>query len=90
MTNVFPMVNLTPNTPLIHTSFTYSKWNMYLKLIFWAYLKMMVKSGLEKIFMKSLHAQEVFITKKFSNKNDLLCPWMDSNKMFCDVCTYNK
>ena len=25
---------LTPNTPLIHISFTYSKWNMYLKLIF--------------------------------------------------------
>ena len=27
---------LTPNTPLIHTLFTYSKWNMYLKLTFLA------------------------------------------------------
>ena len=24
----FSIVYLTPNTPLIHTSFTYSKWNM--------------------------------------------------------------
>jgi hypothetical protein len=27
---------LTRNTPLIHTLFTYSKWNMYPKLMIWA------------------------------------------------------
>ena len=35
-TNVCHSLNIwTPNTPLIHTLFTYSKWNVYLKLHFW-------------------------------------------------------
>jgi len=56
----------------------------------------MVKSGLEKIFLKFLHAQTIFLIHKnaqigkFSNKNDLLCAWWDFNKFFCDVCTYDK
>ena len=41
--NVFCKIYLTPNMPLIHTWFTYSKWNMYTKSIF--LVKMMVKSG---------------------------------------------
>ena len=42
----------------IQLSFTCSKRNMYLKLIFWH--KMMVKSGLEKIVLKFLHASKLF------------------------------
>ena len=58
-------------------------------------LKMMMKSGLEKIVLKFLHAQFFFTSKnapkgKFSNKNDLFCARWDYNKLFCDVCTYNK
>ena len=66
-------------------------------------LKMMVKSGLEKIFLKFLHAQGLFQTSwftlykwgfrskyKFSTKNDLLCAWRDFNRNFFDVCTYNE
>ena len=43
---------LTPIMPLIHAWFTYSKWNTHGINIF--YLKMMMKSGLEKIFLKFL------------------------------------
>ena len=46
-------------------------------------LKMMVKSGLGKIILKSLHAQSYFSyfigifvqNYKFSNKNDILCAY---------------
>jgi len=35
--------------------------------------------------------REIFASNcKFSNKNDLLCPWRDFNKTFCCVSTYHK
>ena len=47
-------------------------------------LKMMVKSGLEKIFLKFLHAGDYFLllhksvqNHKFSNKNNHLPAWRD-------------
>ena len=47
-------------------------------------LKMMVKSGLEKIFLKFLHAEHYFPllhksaqNHKFSNKNNYLPAWRD-------------
>ena len=47
-------------------------------------LKMMVKSGLEKIFLKFLHARDYFLllrksdpNHKFSNKNNYLPEWRD-------------
>ena len=49
-------------------------------------LKMMMKSGLEKIILKFVHASNC----KFSNKNDLLCGWRDFNKTFCGISTYHK
>ena len=66
---------LTPNMQLIHASFTYSKWNMWLILTFLA-LKMMVKSDLEKTLLKFLYVQSLFckiFNCKFSNENYLLC-----------------
>ena len=41
-------------------------------------LKMMVKSGLEKIFFKFLHAQN----HKFSNKNNQVPAWRDFKIIF--------
>ena len=50
--------HLTPNTPLIHTSFTYSKWNMGeicgLKFHLWY-----VHTS-QKVLLKSLHAQRIW------------------------------
>ena len=47
-------------------------------------LKMMVKSGLEKIFLKFLHAEAIFFyvirfaqNPKYSNKNNQLPAWRD-------------
>ena len=102
----FYLGTLAPNTPLIHTLFKYSKWNMYLKLIF------LVKYDGEKLSRKNIYEippcakpfseiifyfiERRFLSQncKFSNKNDLLCAWMDFNNFFCDVCktvsTYNK
>ena len=52
-------------------------------------LKMMVKSGLEKIFLKFLHARDYFPllhksaqNHKFSNKNNYLPAWRDFKKKF--------
>jgi hypothetical protein len=63
-------------------------------------LKMMVKSGLEKIFLKFRLFQKIFfITEfalwaqkcKFSNKNDTFCAWRDFKKKFVIyICTYIK
>ena len=63
-------------------------------------LKMKVKSGLEKIFLKFLYAQAISYqmnlphnnarSSKFSDKNDLLCALRDFYKKFCDLCTYYK
>ena len=89
---------LTPNTPLIHTSFTYSKLNMDEIRGLKVYLSYVHTS--QKFLLKSLHAQKVsflllnlhFCAQKckFSNKNDTFCAWRDFNKNFCDVCTYIK
>ena len=52
-------------------------------------LKMMVKSGLEKIFLKFLHAGDYFLLlhkcaqiHKFSNKNNYLPAWRDFKIIF--------
>ena len=50
-------------------------------------LKMIVKSGLEKIFLKFLHAGDYFPLKsaqnhKFSNKNNHLPAWRDLKIFF--------
>ena len=52
-------------------------------------LKMMVKSGLEKIFLKFLHARDYFLllhksaqNHKFSNKNNYLSAWKDFKIIF--------
>ena len=52
-------------------------------------LKMMVKSGLEKIFLKFLHEGDYFSllqksvqNQKFSNKNNHLPAWRDFNINF--------
>ena len=53
-------------------------------------LKLMVKSGLEKIFMKSLHAQEVFYIKIVNSvikMTSFAQGWIPIYKMFCDVDT---
>ena len=54
-------------------------------------LKMMVKSGLEKIFLKFLHAGDYFPllhksaqNHKFSNKNNYLPAWRDFKINFLD------
>ena len=54
-------------------------------------LKMMVKSGLEKIFLKFLHAEDYFLllhksalNHKFSNKNNYLPAWRDFKIIFLD------
>ena len=54
-------------------------------------LKMMVKSGLEKIFLKFLHAGDYFHllhksaqNHKFSNKNNYLPAWRDFKINFLD------
>ena len=65
--------------------------------------KMTVKSGKEKIFWNSsmrepfsfhsfyLIERRTFAQNyKFINTNDLVCPWRDFDKRFCDECTYNK
>ena len=65
-------------------------------------LIMMMKSGLEKILLKSLHAQshflKIFFTSwrgdflqkkyKFSNKKDPPCAWRDYKKSIHGVCKY--
>ena len=64
---------------------------------------MMVKSGLEKIFLKFLkaeaiffelillHRKEAFATNyKFSYKNDVISAWRDFKKNLCVVCRYDK
>ena len=60
-------------------------------------IKMMLKRGLEKIFLKFLHAGDYFPllhksaqNHKFSNENNYHPAWRDFNKTFCDVCTYHK
>ena len=48
-------------------------------------LKMIMKSGLEKIILKFLHAQKKrrFDQKyKFSNKNDMVCAWRNFKNIF--------
>ena len=52
-------------------------------------LKMMVKSGLEKIFLKFLHAGDYFLllhksaqNHKFSNKNNYVPAWRDFKIIF--------
>ena len=52
-------------------------------------LKMIVKSGLEKIFLKFLHAEDYFPllhksaqNHKFSNKNNYLPSWRDFKIIF--------
>ena len=52
-------------------------------------LKMMVKSGLEKIFLKFLHAGDYFLllhksaqNQKFSNKKNYLPAWRDFKILF--------
>ena len=65
---------------------------------------MMVKSGLEKILLKFLHAESLFLdlliylikgrifalNYKFSNKNDHVCAWKDFNSTSCILSTYPK
>ena len=66
-------------------------------------LKMMVKSGVEKIFFKFLHGQGLFQTSWFStemlgfrskNTNSVIKMTFFAHggisKIFCDLCTYNK
>ena len=60
-------------------------------------LKMMMKSGLEKIVLKFLRCAKLFVLLhknaqncKFSNKNDLLCAWWDFTKKIVMYCKYNK
>ena len=52
-------------------------------------LKMMVQSGLEKIFLKFLHAGDYFLllhksdqNHKFSNKNDMVSAWRNFKNIF--------
>jgi hypothetical protein len=54
-------------------------------------LKMMMKSGLEKIFLKFLHAGDYFPllhksaqNHKFSNRNNYLPAWRDFKILFLD------
>ena len=67
-------------------------------------LKMMMKSGPEKIYFKIPPCAKPFLEDlfffiergifesncKFSNKNDLLCARRDFNKTFCGISTYHK
>ena len=56
---------------------------------------MMVKSGLEKIFLKLLHAQAIFYQMNLphrkdqkyevSEKNDMVCAWKSFQKKSCDM-----
>ena len=74
-----------PNTSYLTDSyiiFTLKMESVYKNTIFG--LKMMVKSGLEKIFLKFLHVRDYFIllhksaqNHKFSNKNNYLPTWRD-------------
>ena len=60
-------------------------------------LKMMVKSGLEKIFLKFLHAEAIFFkfilltsfeeNHKFSTKNNQLPAWRKIGNIFFAICT---
>ena len=50
---------LTHDMAMIQALFTSSKWNMDETLPFFS-LKMIVKSGLEKIFLKLLHSEAIF------------------------------
>ena len=70
------------------TSFLPSKWNLYPKIILFG-LKMMVKSGPEKIILKFLHAADYFPllhksdqSHKSSNKNNYLPAWRDFKIIF--------
>ena len=54
-------------------------------------LKIMVKSGLEKIFVKFFHAGDYFLllhksaqNNKFSNENNYLPAWRDFKMFFLD------
>ena len=79
---------LTRLTWLIHTSdFTLKMESVSKNTIFGP--KMMVKSGLEKIFLKFLHAGDYFPllhksaqNKRFSNKNNYLPSWRDFKRFF--------
>ena len=87
---------LTHKAMIQQPSFTSSKWNLG--------LKMMVKSGVEKIFLKLLYTcgnpfldpfiyfkKRIFAPNdKLSNKNDFVSAWRDFNKKNCGVCTYDK
>ena len=67
-------------------------------------LKMMMKSGLEKIFLEIPPCAKPFsdlliyfikvrifaLNYKFSNKNDLVCAWRDFNFTSCVLSTYPK
>ena len=60
-------------------------------------IKIMMKSGLEKIFFKFLHAEAIFfefilltsfeVNHKFSNKNNQLPPWRKIRYIFFAICT---
>ena len=70
-----------------YTFFTLKMESVYKNTIFG--LKMMVKSGVVKIFLKLLHAAEYFPllhkciqNHKFSNKNNYLPPWRDFKIIF--------
>ena len=73
----------TLNTFYLTDSFLPSKWNLNPKNTIFG-LKMMVKSSLEKIFFKFLHAEDYFPllhksaqNHKFSNENNYLPAWRD-------------
>ena len=70
----------------LYTSSLPSKWILHLKIQFLAYDS---KSGLEKIFLKFLHAGDYFSllhksvqNHKFSNKNNHLTAWRDYKIIF--------
>ena len=79
----FKQSNLnTSYLPDSYISFTLKMESVYKNTIFG--LKMMVKSGLEKIYLKFLHAGDYFPllhktaqNHKFSNKNNYLPAWRD-------------
>ena len=66
---VLILVTLTHNMAMIQPSFTSKKWNMGEILPFFG-LKMMVKSGLEKMFLKFLHAEAIFLQFILLHRNE--------------------
>ena len=89
------------NVREIQTSFTCSKWNTYISKSNIFGLKMMVKTGLEKMSLipsctKPILDLPIYFIKgrvfvlhyKFSNKNDLVCAWRGIKK-FSTVADLN-